>query len=83
MSRHEIPGRKLGTTVAVGWDQPMLTFFVQVYDPSAEEGPSVWLGGKPRELYDLDDLKRAIRRHADLTPELVRTLYRDRDEGRM
>ena len=84
MSRYEIPGRKPGTTVAVGWDHPMLTYFVQVYDPAVEEdeNPVVWLGGKPRELYDLEDLKRAIRRHADLTDELAVTLYGDRDEGR-
>jgi len=83
MSRHEIPGRSPGTTVFVGWDHPLMTYFVQVYDTaSSEEGPAVWLGASWREIYDLDDLKRAIRRHADLTEELGATLYRDRDEGR-
>ena len=83
MSRHEIEGREPTTRVVVGWDQPMLTYFVHVFDKSTErEGPRVWLGGAPHELYDLDDLKRAIRPHAVIPGQLAATLYADRDEGR-
>lgn len=84
MSRYEIAGRRSGTRVAVGWDHPLLTYFVQVHDDrlDEEENPTVWLGASVRELYDLDDLKRAIRPHADLSLELGAALYRDRDEGR-
>ncbi|WP_158811226.1 hypothetical protein [Beijerinckia sp. L45] len=83
MSRYELDGRKPGFRVVVGWDQPMLTYFVHVFDPASKrEGPTVWLGGTPSELYELDDLKRAIRPHADLTLQLFAQLYRDRDEGR-
>ncbi len=87
MSRHELAGRKSGTTVVTGWDQPMETYFVHVFAPGDKpgkcDGPAVWLGGKPREIYDLGDLERAIRPHAALTPELASTLYTDRDEGRI
>lgn len=88
MSRYEIEGRQPGTKVFVGWDHPLLTYFVQVYDEPSEqegpeqEGPRVWLGASLREIYDLTDLKRAIRPHADLSLELGAVLYRDRDEGR-
>ena len=83
MSQHEIAGHRLGFKVIVGWDQPLLTYFVHVFDAGwKREGPTIWLGDRPRELYDLDDLKRAIRQHADLPQELLVTLHRDRDEGR-
>ena len=87
MSRHEVAGRKPGSLVVVGWDHPLLTYFVHVYAPGDIpgecDGPKVWLGGTPRELYDVDDLKRAVRPHADLSPELLARLYGDRDEGWM
>ncbi len=84
MSRHGIPGRAAGTQVVVGWDHPLLTYFVQVHQEGldADENPVVWLGASYRELYDLDDLKRAIRPYADLPADLAVTLYADRDEGR-
>lgn len=86
MSRHVVPGLKPGVTVVIGWDQPMLTYLIHVFAPGDIpgecDGPEVWLGGVPRELYDLNDLKRAIRPHAELTLELAGTLYTDRDEGR-
>ena len=83
MSRHEIAGHKPGLRVAVGWDQPLLTYFVHVFDAGwKREGPTIWLGFRPRELYDIGDLKRAIQQHADLPRELLVTLRRDRDEGR-
>ena len=83
MSRYEIEGRKPGTKVAVGWDPPMQTYFVQVYDSASdEEGPTVWLGGMLRELYELEVLERAIRPHAELPLELRSALCLDRDEDR-
>ena len=86
MSRYEVTGRKPDTMVVVGWDHPLLTYFVHVYAPGDKpgecDGPQVWLGGKPRELYDLDDLKRVVFRHAELSAELLVTLYRERDERR-
>lgn len=83
MSRYEIEGRKPGTKVFVGWDHPLLTYFVQVYDEtSEEEGPQVWIGAWLREIYGIEDLKRAIGPHADLSEDLAVTLYRDRDDGR-
>jgi len=32
MNRHEIPAKNPVHQVFVGWDHPLLTFFVQVYD---------------------------------------------------
>ena len=85
MSRHELAGRDPCHRIVVGWDHPMLTYFVHVHTPASDrigDGPEVWLGGNPRELYDLPELKRAIGRYADLSQELLSVLYLDRDEGR-
>jgi len=84
MSRHRVPVKENGREVYVGWDQPMLTYFLQVYDPakSEDENPVVWRGTSLRELYDLDDLIRVARPHAALDATLRSTLYGDRDLGR-
>ena len=33
MSRHQFPGIEPGTSVSIGWDRPLGTFFVQVLRP--------------------------------------------------
>ena len=38
MSRYHIPAQDPGLTVIVGWDNPLTTFFAQVFDPSIEDG---------------------------------------------
>jgi hypothetical protein len=47
MSRHTFAG-KAGTTVAIGWDRPLQSFFVQVTRPHPDERNEtdmlVWLG---------------------------------------
>lgn len=80
MSRHEI-ALAGGRTLTVGWDPPLQTYFGQVHGPDAE--PELWVGTELHELYELDDLARAVAPHAShLTPELAVRLYRDRDENR-
>jgi hypothetical protein len=34
MSRYSIPAQDPDLTVIVGWDNPLVTFFAQVFDPS-------------------------------------------------
>ena len=82
MSRHELDGREPGTRIVVGWDPPLLTYFVHVFDGRADEGPSVWLGGAQSWLRDLADLRRAVQPFTDLPDELAHRLQEDRDEDR-
>lgn len=87
MSRHEIPARDPAHKVIVGWDQPMQTFFGQVINRKAEQAGSddkfvLWVGCSLRELYEVEDLARALRRHVELAPQMRATLYGDKDEGR-
>ena len=50
MSRYSIPAQQPGLTVVVGWDNPLITFFAQVFDPSIkddEEACLLWIGTAP------------------------------------
>ncbi|HUR84198.1 MAG TPA: hypothetical protein VMY78_02535 [Solirubrobacteraceae bacterium] len=83
MSRHAIAltgGREL----VVGWDPPLQTFFAIVRAPEQDQ-PELWVGTDLHELYELDDLARALGRAElahHLTPELGLALERDREENR-
>ena len=51
MNRYSIPALHLGLTVIVGWDNPLVTFFAQVFDPLIEEDEEaclLWIGTVPR-----------------------------------
>lgn len=82
MSRYELPGKKLGTTIAVGWDAPLQTFFMQVFRPGRRTA-SVWKGGSPDDrLPDFEDLRRVIAPYADLPALTASLLVGDQDEDR-
>jgi hypothetical protein len=83
MSRHvfESDGRE----VVVGWDMPLMTYYLQIHLPNVDEdeNPVVWYGTNPSELYTLTDLEGCLHLHSIKVPKgLEQVLYRDRDEGR-
>ena len=87
MSRHEIPGFSPANKITLGWDNPLQTFFVQVIDRKAELADKddkfvLWLGTKPREIYEVEQLVRLVSLFAHVTPAMGVTLYGDKDEGR-
>jgi len=53
MSRYSIPTQDPRLTVIVGWDNPLATFFSQVFDPSIEdddEAELLWIGTAPEAI---------------------------------
>ena len=54
MSRHQFPGLDGMSTVAIGWDRPLQTFFVHVLRPhphlAGEEETVAWHGTASGEL---------------------------------
>lgn len=87
MSRHEIRPRDPGHKVIVGWDHPLQTFYAQVIDRKKEAAGSddkhvKWIGCKPREIYEIEDLCQRIRSYAYIPAAVATTLYGDKDEGR-
>jgi hypothetical protein len=74
-----------GITVAVGWDNPMTTFFAQVRrtqddaDEDDEDDPIIlWLGGEPNQVARAEDLIGPLASYADLTEAHVALLRGDR-----
>lgn len=81
MSRHELPARRPGTSVVVGWDNPMMTFFAQVLDEQADEDADpvlLWLGTQHGEVTRPEDLARPLAPFAELTAQHLEQLRADR-----
>lgn len=82
MSRYDFTGKAGATTVSLGWDRPLATFFVQVFrpDPEAdgEEHAFIWQGSMPGELPKAADAIRLAEPYAHLPPDLGATLETDR-----
>ena len=82
MSRHRIAALEPAHEVYVGWDEPLGSYFGQVYDPARpeEENPIYWVGaGNPRQYPEIEGLARAMTQFAVIPMETVRTLFRDKD----
>jgi hypothetical protein len=81
MSRHTFTGNA-GTTVAIGWDRPLGTFFVQVLRPHrtmrGEDEVVEWQGTEPDELPTAAAAIEIAARYADLPQTLGTTLETDR-----
>ena len=81
MSRHTFTGNA-GTTVAIGWDRPLLTFFVQVLRPhptmEGEDDMVEWQGTEPDELPTAASAIEIAARYASLPDDLGATLETDR-----
>jgi hypothetical protein len=53
MSRYPFPAQDPCFTVVVGWDNPLATFFAQVFDPSIDDDDEVyvlWIGAAPQAI---------------------------------
>src|SRR5262245_19881420 len=75
MSRHVIMGRTPEHVSVVGWDNPMQTFYAQVYgrfDATKEEqeDPILWVGTTWEELTSVDALQAVIAPYVTLTPQM-------------
>jgi len=82
MSRHVLPGKGVASSVAIGWDRPLETFFVQVMQPhpriDGEEGTYIWKGTSHGELPSAAAAIEIARPFADLPADLGATLETDR-----
>jgi|LakMenEpi03Aug12_release.lakeMendotaPanAssembly.Ray.scaffolds.fasta_scaffold1355937_2 hypothetical protein len=81
MSRHTFAGHA-GTTLAVGWDRPLGTFFVQVSRPhptlKGESEIIAWHGTDDGELATAAAALEIAADYADLPGDLGATLETDR-----
>jgi hypothetical protein len=64
-------------TAVVGWDEPLQTFFAQIY---ANSRISLWVGTNFQELPEVDDLQNAISSHVELDSQTRADLFFDRED---
>jgi hypothetical protein len=80
MSRYSIPAQDPDLTVIVGWDNPLVTFFAQVFDPSIEEDAEaclLWIGTAPGAISTVAALQAQLAGWATIPPDIVDRLTRD------
>jgi hypothetical protein len=80
MSRYSIPAQNPALTVIVGWDNPLQTFFAQVFNPSIEEDAEaclLWIGTTPQAIPTVAALQAQLAGWATLPPVIVAHLSRD------
>jgi len=80
MSRYSLPAQQPGLTVTVGWDNPLGTFFAQVFDPSIEEDADaclLWIGTAPEAIPTVAALQAQLTGWATIPPTIVDRLARE------
>jgi hypothetical protein len=80
MSRYRIPAQQPDLTAIVGWDNPLMTFFAQVFDPSIEEDTEaclLWIGTTPEAIPTVAVLQAQLTGWATIPPAIVDRLVRD------
>ncbi|WP_404478675.1 hypothetical protein [Novosphingobium sp. BL-52-GroH] len=82
MSRYEFPAKEGLSTLVIGWDRPLNTFFVQVFGPAPVAGADPveveWQGTSPCKLPTAAHALRVARIYADLPDNLGQVLETDR-----
>lgn len=85
MSRHTLIPIHPFHEVTVGWDHPLLTFFIIVKDKRIKDPDLqivVWRGTKPREIYEVEGLLKIAVKYAKINPIILGSaLYGDKDDG--
>lgn len=79
MSRHEMI--HANNKWVFGWDQPLMSFFLQVHDNnlSEEENPVIWLD---RDMYEVEDLVREAKKTGLTVSHTMQvSLYSEKDDG--
>jgi hypothetical protein len=68
--------------IAIGWDRPLGTYFVQVLDPTRDEGEDgheiLWRGASFTDILAVDDAIALIAPWASIPPDLRALLILDR-----
>ena len=69
-----------GTSIAVGWDRPLQTFFAQVLrtDDHGEDDVIIWVGTALKELITATAAVAAVAPYADIPTDLAAQLETDR-----
>ena len=81
MSRYPIPAHGARYQVIVGWDDPLETFWAQVFDPTIDDDDTaymLWEGLGYQAITTVEALAAAIESFATLPAAVVQQLHDDR-----
>lgn len=79
MSQYRITCLTPAHTCIVGWDNPLQSFFAQVYEVAKEDTdspPMLWVGAGEK-INSVNDLQIAISEYAQISPQIQRLLVAD------
>jgi hypothetical protein len=80
MSRYNITARDPALTVAIGWDNPLSTFFAIVTDERIDDDESrvlLWVGTDTAEIPRAEDLASLLAPYAVVSADHIATLRAD------
>jgi hypothetical protein len=80
MSRYSIQAQQPGLTVIVGWDNPLCTFFAQVFDPAIADDEAaclLWIGTAPGAIPTVAARHAQLASWAAIPPAILDCLIRD------
>jgi len=79
MSRYKFKGRDPRHTIVIGWDNPLETFFAQVWDgePGDDYGVELWVGCEIGEIEDVEVIAEIVAPYAEIPAEVVARLVED------
>ena len=82
MSRYCFPAHDPRFTVVVGWDNPLVTFFAEVFDPlidDEDEASVLWIGTAPQAMPTVATLQAQLVGWATIPAALVAHLTREQE----
>ena len=80
MSRYPFPTPDPRCTAVVGWDNPLTTFFAQIFNASIEDDDEacvLWIGTAPEAIPTVAALQAQLAGWATIPPDIVDRLTRD------
>jgi hypothetical protein len=80
MSRYKIPADDPRYDVIVGFDDPLDTFFGQIFDttvPEEDDNCVLWVGATLQALPTVDVLQDCLHAYATIPPEVMAQLRHD------
>jgi hypothetical protein len=81
MSRYRIPAHEEHYDIHVGWDDPLETYFVQIFTTTTDDddaGCILWEGHGFQALPTVEAFQRALQPYATLPPAIRTQLCHDR-----
>ena len=84
MSRYTFEGNRPALSIVVGWDNPLKTYFAQVWDGGGPEKGDLklWVGAGADKVPTPEALAELVAPYGDIPAEILAQLEEDQEERR-